>query len=158
MDQILDAGETSQPIDIKKYRRSLLPWWIKGFSWLFMIFGVFIIPSIIAAIINFPIELAFYGIEAYTVFSLNGAIITLFFLVSSLVGYGLFFSKDWAILLGLVLCIMHAVLLASVIMFPLTSDGNTIRLEFILVIPFFIKLLKLKQIWDGPNNNNAKTI
>ncbi len=37
MDQILDAGETSQPIDIKKYRRSLLPWWIKGFSWLFMI-------------------------------------------------------------------------------------------------------------------------
>lgn len=92
--------------------------------------------------------------EATTVFSLKGGIITLFFGVSAAVGYGLFFGKPWAVVLGLVLCTMHVLLLASVIALPLVTDGGKIRLEFILVIPFFIKLLNLKKVWHGPQNNN----
>lgn len=154
MEQIIDYN-TDTPIDIVKYRRGLLPWWIKGFSWLFIIFGIFTIPAIIASIANLPFDLAFYGMESTTVLSVKGAIITLFFAVSAVVGYGLFFGKPWAVLLGLVLCAMHVFLLASVIALPLVTEDEKIRLEFILVIPFFIKLLKLKKVWHGPQNNST---
>ncbi|CAN5380052.1 hypothetical protein BH09BAC1_BH09BAC1_05250 [soil metagenome] len=150
MENILDSNE--QPINMLKYRRGLLPWWIKFFCWVFMVFGALILPMVIMSILGMPTQLALYGMESTTVFNIQGALITGMFFISGIVGFGLFYAKDWAITAGLILCAIHVAFVVAIIAFPLTSGTSKVRLEFILVIPFFIKLLKLKQIWQGPQN------
>ncbi len=152
MENVLDRNEV--PVNIVSYRRSLLPWWVKLFCWLFMIFGAMVIPIAILGLFDFHVNIAFYGIESSTVFNLQWAIVSTLFVLSGIVGYGLFYGKDWAIWAGLLLCAMHVVLVASLIAFPLSNANSKIRLEFVLVIIFFIKLLKLKPIWYLPKNTN----
>ncbi len=153
MKPILDSSEFSQPINIVRYRRSLLPWWIKGFSWLFMIFGVMIFPISVMSIFGVPTELSLYGIESTSILNLNGALVTIMFLISGIVGFALFYGKDWALNAGLVLCAAHLLLVVLVYALQLATHGSNLRFEFILVVPFFIKLLKLRPLWDGPQNN-----
>lgn len=107
------------------------------------------------SIIGIPTELSLYGMESNTILNLNGALVTFMFLVSGAVGFGLFYGKNWAINAGLFLCAAHLVLVALVYALQLATHGSSLRFEFILVVPFFIKLLKLRPLWHGPQNNTA---
>ncbi|WP_300672366.1 hypothetical protein [Soonwooa sp.] len=132
-------------------RRTLLPLWMKIFTWIFLVTGVaaaVILP--IASIFLTKIDLEIYGFYATQLWTFDGVAILLIFLLKGIVAYGLWFEKDWAIklaivdaILGIVICIYAMFIQYST---PEHFEVN-LRLELVLLIPYLIKSWRLNSIW-----------
>lgn len=139
---------------VKKRRRKLLPWWIKVFCWIFMLFGFMSFVCLILGFTNIKPALAFYGFESNEPFSLNGLIVISLGLLKGFTAFSLWFEKDIAIKIGKIDAIIGIVLCGvSMFILPLFQDifYLVIRLEIILLIPFLIKLSKIQKEWEGTN-------
>lgn len=137
-----------------KRRRQLLPWWIKAFVWIFLVFGAIVPVGIIAAILGYKFQIALYGLETNEPLSLIGLLLIILFLLKGIVAYGLWTEKDWAINLGLIDAIVGIVICVfMMIVYPFVDaiPGFTLnfRLELILLIPYIIKLKKINNDWHG---------
>jgi hypothetical protein len=133
-------------------RRDLLPKWIKFFTWLFMIFGAMSPIGFVAGLLGANFSLALFGFETTDPLSLVGVGLISLFIFKGIVAYSLWMEKDWAIQIAEVdayLCIAICVL--SMIFFPFTYTENSysfkLRIELFLIIPYLLKLRKLKSDW-----------
>lgn len=131
-------------------RRTLLPFWIKVFTWIFLIAGIVALCIPIFGIFSSKIDLSIYGITTNQVWTFDGIAILIIFLFKALVAFGLWFEKDWAINLG----ILDAIFGIAFCLFAMFIQHSTwdnidinIRLEILVLVPFLIKLWKLKSIW-----------
>lgn len=134
----------------KERRRKLLPVWIKIFLWIFMIFGIIAPIGLILGIIGIDFNLALYGLETTNALSITGLLIILFFAIKGIVSFGLWTEKDWAINLAIVDAIIGIVACSIVMLvLPFISDniGFNVRLELIALIPYLIKMRKIKGDW-----------
>lgn len=135
-----------------KQRRKLLPWWIKVCIWIFLVFTAIIPIAIILGALGYKFQISLYGLETNNPISIIGFILMALFLFKGIVSYGLWTSKDWAILLGLIDAIL-GLLVCSFAMFiyPFIglTEGNvsSFRLEILFLIPYLIKLLRIKGNW-----------
>lgn len=130
----------------------LLPWWIKFFCWLFMIFGLLSFVCLILGVTNIKPDLVLYGFETNESFSLIGLMVISIGLLKGYTAFALWFEKDIAIkigkidaVIGILLCVIAMLLL------PFIQENSviTIRLELILLIPFLIKLNKIQRQWEN---------
>ena len=133
-------------------RRTLLPLWIKIFTWIFLIMGGFMPIALILAIVGFDFELAIYGLETSSPRTLKGFAIMLLITLKGIVAFGLWTEKKWAISLGIIDAIIGIIIcIAIMIIIPLTEEGFNIntRLELVALIPYLIKMKKLKTPWNN---------
>jgi len=131
-------------------RRELLPLWIKIFCWIFMIMGVASIGCLIVGALGNTANLSLYGFETNEPLSLIGLFLVAIILFKAFTAFSLWFEKDYAIKLGKVDTILGiAICVASMLVIPYLQEnsGFTIRLEIALLIPFYIKLNKIKEQW-----------
>ncbi len=130
-------------------RRSLLPWWMKVFSWLFMATGILVPCVVVAGMFGFEPQLSLYGFETSDPFSTTGILISLGFLLKGIVGYGLFFEKDWAITLGMIDAVIGIIVCVAVmVVLPIFGGGGfNFRLEIFFVGLFLWKLVDLRRRW-----------
>jgi hypothetical protein len=133
-------------------RKQLLPWWIKVFMWIFLVFGVFAPFGLILAIFGFDFQLSLYGLETNNPISIIGIIIMAIFLFKGITAYGFFREKDWAITLGIIDSISGIFICILVMIFPLTDKtshgNNSFRLELVLLVPYLIKMIRIKSAWE----------
>lgn len=147
MEDILDISE--QPIDIVKYRQSLLPFWIKAFSWFFLIVGGFFsIATLLSLLVDNSLEFSAFGFNATTLNSVDGLVVFVMTVLSVIVSYGLLYGKSWAVKLGIIFCMINILLFFAVFIFRIS-----IRFEYLPIFPFFFKLMNLNLIWNAPKNN-----
>lgn len=145
---------TEESIPQTKYyqrRRELLPWWIKTFSWLFLLTGVLSLISLLLGFTHFKPDLAIYGFESNEPFSLFGLMVISIGLLKGYTAYSLLFGKDYAILIGKVDAIIGIILTSiTMIALPFLQDGFrvTFRFELLLLIPFLIKLKGIEKDWN----------
>lgn len=135
-------------------RRDLLPWWIKLFSWLFMIFGGLTIISFFLGFTNIKPALAFYGFETNEPFSLIGILIISIGVLKGITAFSLWFEKDYAMKLGKIdSYIGIGITMFAMIGLPfiLKNGEFTIRLELIFIVLFLLKLMKIEQKWKKFN-------
>lgn len=135
-----------------KRRRELLPWWIKVFTWIFLIFGAIVPLTIIFAIVGYTFQISLYGLETNEPLSLTGLLLIILFLFKGIVAYGLWTEKDWVINLGIIDAIAGiAICVFMMLLYPFfdVSPGFTFsfRLELLLLIPYLIKLKKINNDW-----------
>jgi hypothetical protein len=138
--------------NIKKRRRKMLPWWIKIFCWIFMLFGLLSFVCLILGFTNIKPALAFYGFETNEPFSLNGLLVISVGLLKGVAAFALWFEKDYAIKIGKIDAIIGiALCIISMVVLPFIQDGFNliIRLELALLIPFLIKLNKIQKEWES---------
>ncbi|WP_431107265.1 hypothetical protein [Winogradskyella poriferorum] len=138
--------------NIKKRRRKMLPWWIKIFCWIFMLFGLLSFVCLILGFTNIKPDLAFYGFETNEPFSLYGLIVISIGLLKGVTAFALWFEKDFAIKIGKIDAIIGiALCVISMVVLPFIQDGFkiTLRLELVLLIPFLIKLNKIQKEWES---------
>ena len=138
--------------NVKKRRRKLLPWWIKVFCWIFMLFGLLSFVCLILGFTNIKPSLAFYGFETNEPFSLYGLVVISVGLLKGITAFALWFEKDFAIKIGKVDAIIGIVLcVISMLVLPFLHDEFkiTIRLELALLIPYLIKLNKIDKEWES---------
>lgn len=136
----------------KRRRRKILPWWIKTFCWIFMLFGILSFVCLILGFTNIKPALAFYGFETNEPFSLNGLIVIAVGILKGITAFALWFEKDFAIKIGKIDAIIGIVLCGiSMFILPFLQDGFniTIRLELALLIPYLIKLNKIQKEWES---------
>lgn len=153
-----ETNSTENPFEefekTKKRRRKLLPWWIKVFCWIFMLFGLLSFVCLILGFTNIKPHLAFYGFETNESFSLKGLIVISVGLLKGFTAFSLWFEKGIAIKLGKIDAIIGIVLCTiSMLILPFFQEGfsATIRLEIAVLIPFLIKLNKIQKEWEGIN-------
>lgn len=134
-------------------RKSLLPWWIKVFMWFFMITAVITLVGCVMASFGYNYEMSLYGLTTYDAFSLVGILITLLFTFKGVAAFGLFRETDWAIkiamidaLVGIAVCVLMMVL---PFIKPELGIKFTFRLELALLFPYFIRLKKIKPVWEN---------
>lgn len=134
-------------------RRQLLPIWIKIFCWFFLLGGLVAPLLVIAGLfLDVQASLALYGMETSDPLSLAGLVIAALFFLKGIVAYGLWWEKDWALDFGIVDAII-GIAFCGLLMTPLglslglTTATPAIRLELVALIPYLIKLQKLKSLW-----------
>jgi hypothetical protein len=146
MEEILDAHEPA--LDIKAYRKALLPRWVKVFSWIFLVVGCFVPLVVIGNIMGMATSLALFGLESNTAFLIDGAIVCLIFAYSGIVAYGLLWGKDWAPSAALILGILELLVCVYSTIINLLQANVTIRFELILIFPFLFAMDTLRKKWN----------
>jgi len=151
MEETKPIENTFQEIEPNnKRRRDLLPWWMKVFCWLFMLFGIASVVALFMGLTDNNIELSFYGFKSNEPFSLNGLIVIGVGIIKGFAAYSLWFEKDYAMkvakidaLLGIALCV------AAMLIIPFFKNGFhiSIRLELFLLAPYLFKLNTIQAEW-----------
>lgn len=133
-------------------RRKLLPWWIKTFCWIFMLLGICGLASLIGNAFTDNVSLSLYGFSSNTAYSGVGIFIIAVMALKGFAAYSLWFEKPNAIIIAKIDAIVGIVIcIASMFVLPFTSgDGHIpIRLEILLLIPYYIKINKIEYEWDN---------
>ena len=125
-------------------RKTLIPTWIKIFSWIFLAFGVLALIAVAVGLLGYQFAMALYGFETSDPISTVGLIITLLFLLKGMVAFGILTKKDWAVnlaiadaLIGIGICIYSIIVVTAVV-----------RLELLALIPYFYKMWKIRSNWQ----------
>ncbi len=130
-------------------RKQLLPVWIKIFGWFFLIAGITTPVFITLGLITHSYGGTIYGIEADSIYSVEGVAIALIFLYKGIVAFGLLKQKDWAILTGIADAVLGIVICCAVMIYSVIySYGFSFRLELAALIPYLLKLMKIKSQWE----------
>lgn len=135
-------------------RRKLLPLWIKVFMWIFIAFAIIAPISVAFALMGYTFNIALYGLKTSEPLSLTGLLLIAIFGLKGIVSLGLLKEKDWAINLGIIDAILGIVICVFInYIHPfLNSDAglsvSLFQLELLFLIPYLIKLIKIKNQWD----------
>lgn len=135
-----------------KRRRALLPAWIKVFTWIFMIMGAFVPIVFLMGLFGSNAQLALYGLETNNPLSPLGLFIAMLFLLKGFTALSLWTEKDWAVKLGIAEAILGiAICCAVMFLIPILNQDSgfrfNFRLELALLIPYLLKLQKIKSSW-----------
>ena len=129
-------------------RATLLPRWIKVFSWIFFVIGAISPLLLVFGLVTHSMALALYGLEADTIYCITGVVVFTLFLFKGVVGYGLIRREDWAVKLAVAdAAVGIAVCVFSTIMSVMSNDTE-FRLELLFLIPYLLKMWRIGQEWD----------
>jgi hypothetical protein len=141
-------------------RKQLLPWWIKTFCFIFMLFGPIAMLGFIAGAFGTRFDLALFGLETTEPLSPIGLLISSQFILKGIVAYGLWNEKAWGIKLAVVDAFISIGLCTfSMIGLPYFGSSFSLRLELVILVPYLLKLMKIMPRWLGlPDNTPALTV
>src|SRR3954463_2669454 len=131
-------------------RKKLLPLWIKIFAWIFLVLSAFVPIVLVLRLTGYNAQLALYGLETNEPFSSLGIIIATVFAIKGVAAFGLLKEKDWAIKIGIVDATIGITICTLVMLYPIiNSDAKfSLRLELVALIPYLLKLMKIKNQWE----------
>jgi hypothetical protein len=134
--------------ELLPYRRDLLPWWIKFFSWLFMILGGFSVLNLFVLFFGVGVNAAIYGLEDVLPAPFGTLIMLLLLIFNGVVGYMLWFEKDQALYWGKIAAITGIVVNIFTTFISFFSGHLMFRFELIALIPFYLKLNSMQYDWE----------
>lgn len=143
-----------ESLDKLKRRRQLLPWWMKVFCWVFMLFGVAGVVCLILGLFGIKPDLSFYGFTTNEPFSVYGILIIVIALFKGITAFYLWSEKDEAILFGKIdaiagigICLLSMILVAT----NYIVSNSVFRLELLLLALYLWKIFKIENEWNSLN-------
>lgn len=130
------------------FYRNLLPWWMKIFVWLFIVFAVAVPIAIFLKGLGYRFSISLYGLETSDLFSVTGISLIAIFLFKGIVSFMLWTGKRMAVYFGIADALL-GIMICSIVMFGFLNNKSEVsfRLELLLLLPYLIKLIKIKQLW-----------
>jgi len=151
MDQ--DASNFPNPpanLNKPQRRRQLLPWWVVGFVWIFMVFGALMPIAIIMGLLHFNFQLSLLGLTTDQPMSLIGGSLIFLFLFKGAIGLALWMERAWAVKLAKVDAIISGLVCIGVMVYVLYCDHSlSLRLELIAIIPYYLKMNSIQYDWEN---------
>lgn len=129
-------------------KRSLLPWWIKIFCWIFMVIGMLSLFVVFLVIANYEPELEIFGFNANENHPYNSILILFSFLFLGVTGYLLWFEKRKAIIIGQINALWGIILCLISMGLGLVNGNFVFRIELFFLVLFFVKLSQIKPKWS----------
>ena len=136
-------------------RKEILPVWIQLFSWFFLLFAISPIFFIFGLFVEGNYHIGGFGLDYNGSHTRNivPLLITSLLTMASVVAYGLLWGKNWAIHLGIAYSILALIASLSSTTIQLVNGNIRFNLEWVLIIPFVITLLRKRKEWiDYPQN------
>ncbi len=141
------------PIDFPEKRlerrRKLLPWWVIGFIWIFLLFFLAMPVAIAMGLLHYDFEISLLGLTTYQPISLVGAFLMLLFSFKGITAYALWTEKVWAVGLAKVDAIISIVICFLVMGYAIFGHTFTVRLELIALFPYYIKMNNIQYEWEN---------
>ena len=132
-------------------RRSLLPWWIKIFCWIYMVVATgFIFDLLIYLFGGKEIKTVFSSVIVYA-FTFGGFSVIVLVFLNGFAAWTLWTGKRFAItaaIIGAWLQIAACLVSMFILLFIKSGQKFIFRFELILLIPYLVKLHKIKNIWE----------
>lgn len=136
--------------DPKFIRKKLLPLWIKIFSWIFLVIGLLLPLIIFSGIVMHSFAAAMYGLETENIYSFEALLLISIYAFKTFTAYGLLKYKDWAVKFGIIDAITGIAICTGVMGYQIVQDIKfDFRLELLFLIPYLIKLQKIKTNWKN---------
>lgn len=133
-------------------RRSLMPWWVKLFTWIFLVLSAVAVMSFVAGFFGFDTSLSLYGLETSQSLTLGGLILMAVFLLKGVTAVALWMEQDWAIHAGLADAVLGILFCSFMMLVYPFLEGNAwnfnFRLELIALVPYLRWLMKVKPLWE----------
>lgn len=106
---------------------------------------------IVFGILGYRTQLALYGLETNEPFSVTGITIILLFIIKGITAFGLLNQKYWPVKAGIADAIIGITICALMMFYPIINSEATfsLRIELIALIPYLLKLLKIKTEWEN---------
>ncbi|MVN92022.1 hypothetical protein [Mucilaginibacter aquatilis] len=143
-------GQTLTPVNNITRRRKLLPWWVIGFTWVFLLFGVTAPVTLILGVLGYTFQLSALGLATNEPLSITGFAVMLILAFKGWVAYGLWTEKEWAVRWAKLDAILSVVICVATTLTSLLTPGNlNLRLEFILIIPYYFKINNIQYDWEN---------
>ncbi|KAA2243347.1 hypothetical protein F0L74_12650 [Chitinophaga agrisoli] len=140
-------------------RKKLLPWWIKTFAWIFLILSFFVPVAFVLSFLGFSSQMELYGIKPERASSVLGLILMALFVFKGIAAFGLLKERDWAIIVGMTDAVIGIVICTFMMIMHPFGEGNgftfNFRLELVLLIPYLIKLIKIRVPWAQSRGRNV---
>jgi hypothetical protein len=127
-----------------KRRRQLLPLWIKIFLWFFIVMGCMVPLGFILACFNIPFQVSLYGLTSNDPTSVFGILLSAVLAYKAYTAFALWTGKTYAVSLAQIDAIFGIISCAVVM---IVGPGSILRLELIALIPYLIKMNKIKAEW-----------
>jgi hypothetical protein len=135
-----------------KKRKTLIPWWVRFFIWIFLFFGTIVPFGLIFGILGYKFQLSIYGLQTNEPISLIGISIIVIFLFKGITSYSLLKQKVWAVTLGIIDAIIGISICSFIMIYPFISPdsglNSTFSIELLLLIPYLLKMVKIKTDWE----------
>lgn len=147
MDNNTSVLPEHKELELALRRRDILPWWVKIFTWIFLIFGIAVPVGIVFGILGINFEMNLYGISSFHPFSVVGFSIITLFVLKAITAFGLWTEKDWAFKLGFI----DAISGMLICLYGMVIAASGLRIEIAILIPYFIWLNKSKVRWETFN-------
>lgn len=145
-DQLDDLEELLLP-----RRRTLLPWWMKVFSYLFLFMAAIAVALYpLSFTLGYNFKVALYGLESTDRTSFITLVVFVLFLLKGVTAFGLLFEKDWAIELGLIDASVGFAVCIFVGLYAMFGTGSymaSFRVEIFFLIIYAIKLRRMQEVW-----------
>lgn len=133
-------------------RRSLMPWWVKLFTWIFLVLGAITVMGFVAGFFGFNTNISLYGLETSQPLSVTGLVLMTVFLLKGVTAFALWMEQDWAIHVGFADAILGILFCSFMMLVYPFLDGVeshfSFRLELIALIPYLRWLMKIKPLWE----------
>jgi len=142
-----DFADVSLPKKYKR-RRNLLPWWIIGCIWIFLLTFAVMPIAIVLGVLKFDFELSLLGLTTHEPVSLIGLIVVLIFLLKGITAFALWTEKRWAVSLAKIDAIISIVICCCVMAYGMFTGMFTLRLELAALFPYYYKMSKIQYDWE----------
>ncbi len=137
-------------------RKTLIPVWIRIFSWIFLVLGMVAPVGLAFGALGYDFALALYGLESNEPLSFTGISLIMLFALKGMVAFGLVNKKDWAVQVAIVDAIAGIAVCIFTMMYPLFFGGGfSLKLEVFLLVPYLIKMTKIKADWETDSGKEA---
>jgi len=130
-------------------RRDLLPWWIKTFIWIFLVFAAIIPVGIIMGLLKFNFQISLLGLSTYQPISLTGLVLIILFAFKGIIALGLWQEKKWAVGVAKIDAIISALVCLGVMGYAIFGPGHSFsfRLELLVIFPYYYKMNQIQYEW-----------
>lgn len=117
-----------------------------------MIMGAFVPVVFLIGLFGSNVQLSLYGLETNSASTPLGLLLVFLFILKGFAALSLWAEKDWAINLALADAILGIAICGAVMFIvPLLRQDSgfrfNLRLELALLIPYLLKLQKIKAVW-----------
>ena len=130
-----------------RYRRELLPWWVRGFSWMFIVMGALAVPGFVSLFFAPNFESSLFDLDQSVP---NGKFISaVLFLISGFTGLWLWLEKKDAVTIAIICGFINLIASSiSMVLLIINGDGN-LPLELFICILFISKMFQIKNNWEN---------
>ena len=131
-------------------KRKMLPWWVIGCVWLFLVFSALMPVAVILGILHYNFQLSLLGFATNEPLSATGLCLMLVFIFKGITAYGLWTEKNWAVRLAQIDAIASIVICCLAMIYSMIGPAHSfnLRLEFIVIIPYYLKMKNIRYDWE----------